>query len=232
MPNTRLRHRRHRGVFISFEGIEGSGKTTQLARLAKLLREEGCRVVETREPGGTPIAERIREILLGASSESDHRVTSSAAEPLTPACEATLVFAARSQHMAMVIAPALTEGAVVLCDRFADSTLAYQGYARGLALRDLRGMNRLATRGVMPDLTLLFDLPVNEGLRRRRRLGTEQNRLDRESIRFHNRVRRGFLDLQARDPRRIRLIDASGNPDDIADRVAAIVRKYVSRRSI
>lgn len=208
-----------KGVLITFEGIEGSGKTTQLVRLAKLLREEGHRVVETREPGGTPFAERIRELLL-----------SPAVEPIAPECEAFLILACRSQHLAHVIQPALKEGAVVLCDRFSDSTLAYQGYARGLDVELLRTLNRFATSGLTPDLTLLFDVPVPLGLARRQRHEMEQNRLDRESRRFHVRVRQGFLELAARYPRRIRVIDGSPDPETVAGEVVSIVRRFLHTR--
>jgi dTMP kinase len=220
--------RRGKGVFITLEGIEGSGKTTQCARLAKFLREQGYRVVETREPGGTPIAECIRDLLLGLSSTRPQAVPS-ATDPLTPQCEAALIFAARSQHVAEVIKPALREGAVVLCDRFSDSTLAYQGYARGLPLRDLCRMNGFATNGLTPDLTLLFDLPVAVGLARRRQEGTSQNRLDRESVRFHERVRKGFLKLHTRFPGRIHLLDARLDPDTVADKAAMIVHECLTR---
>jgi dTMP kinase len=222
--------RRRRGIFITLEGIEGSGKTTQLARLAKFLRENGHRVVETREPGGTPLAEQIREVMLGLPSimPSEHK-TPGPGEPMTPECEAALVFAARAQHVIHLIRPALQEGAVVLCDRFSDSTLAYQGYARGLDLRTLRTLNRFATRGLTPDLTLLFDVPVETGLARRRQHDSEQNRLDRETRLFHARVRKGFLELAARDPHRMKVIDAAVNPDRIALDVATVVIKFLKR---
>ncbi|MBI4400567.1 MAG: dTMP kinase [Nitrospirae bacterium] len=215
-----VRRGRLRGILITFEGVEGSGKTTQCHRLAKLLREDGYRVVETREPGGTPLAERIRAVLLGSS-----------AEPIAPECEASLILAARSQHVAQVIAPALREGAVVLCDRFSDSTLAYQGYGRGLNVRVLQSLNRFATGGLTPDLTLLFDIPVATGLARRRQAEMEQNRLDRETQRFHERVRRGFLALAAHDPRRIKVLNGRADPDTIATQVATIMRRFLQRRA-
>jgi dTMP kinase len=218
-----------RGVFITFEGIEGSGKTTQLARLAKYLREQGYRVLETREPGGTPFAERIRDLLLGVASDGTG-ITRLTGEPMTAECEATLVFAARSQHVAQVLEPALREGAVVLCDRFFDSTLAYQGYARGLDIRDLRSTNRFVTRSLSPDLTLLFDLPVAIGLGRRRQQGAQQNRLDRETERFHERVRKGFLELSRQHPRRIQCLDARPDPDMVAEKVASIIGPFLERR--
>ncbi|WP_447979788.1 dTMP kinase [Candidatus Nitrospira bockiana] len=220
-----MRSTHHRGCFITFEGIEGSGKTTQLARLAKHLRQRGYRVVETREPGGTPLAEDIRSLMLDIKKSR----ASTGRDGMTPECEAALVFAARSQHVAELIRPALAGGAIVLCDRFFDSTLAYQGYARGLDLRALRGGNRLATGGLAPDLTLLFDLPVAVGLARRRREGTEQNRLDRETTGFHERVRRGFTAMASREPRRIKTIDANRPIEAVEQDVLAIVGRLLTR---
>lgn len=213
-----------RGLLITFEGVEGSGKSTQCARLAKLLREEGYRVLETREPGGTPLTERIRTILLAPHSAS------SPPEPIDPRCEAHLILACRSQHMAQVIEPALREGSVVLCDRFVDSTLAYQGYGRGLDVSALLSLNRFAASGLMPDLTLLFDVPVSTGLtRRRREHGMELNRLDREARRFHERVRKGFLELARRDPRRIKVLDGTPDPEIVATKVATIATNFLSK---
>lgn len=220
------------GCFITFEGIEGSGKSTQLARLGKRLREEGYRVIETREPGGTPIAEEIRNILLRLRSTSNQPRAAESVETMTPECEALLVFAARNQHVRYLIRPALEQGAVVLCDRFSDSTFAYQGYARGLDLTELRRMNRVATGNLIPDLTLLFDLPVVRGLARRRRDGMEQNRLDRETRRFHERVRQGFLSLARKDRRRITVLDAARDAETIADDVAALVLAFLKKRCV
>jgi dTMP kinase len=229
----RSRTPRQSGIFITFEGIEGSGKTTQLARLAKRLRESGYRVVETREPGGTPLAERIRSVMLDLPRMSAGKGQRTASEAMSADCEAALVFAARSQHVAHLIVPALKQGAVLLCDRFVDSTLAYQGYGRGLTLRALHSMNRLVTGGLVPDLTLVFDLPVSQGLARRRAHGHEQNRLDRETGRFHERVRRGFLDLARKNPRRIAVIDARRSPDeietDVCDRVLTFLQTPLHR---
>lgn len=222
--------RRRQGAFITLEGIEGSGKTTQLARLGKFLREKGYRVVETREPGGTPLAEQIREIMLNVPNHMpSEQLTARLTERMTPEGEAALVFAARAQHVTHVIKPSLKDGAIVLCDRFSDSTLAYQGYARGLDIRTLKTLNRFATGGLTPDLTLLLDLPVETGLARRRRHEAEQNRLDRETRQFHNRVRKGFLDLAAHEPRRIKLVDAAADPDRITADVAAIVKIFLGR---
>ncbi|MCC2641993.1 MAG: tmk [Nitrospira sp.] len=214
---TQLR-RRPRGLFITLEGIEGSGKSTQARLLGEHLRNRGYVTLETREPGGTALAERIRSVLLDLASE-----------PVEPETEAFLVFAARRQHVAQVIEPALARGAIVLCDRFSDSTLAYQGYARGLDLTTLRILNRLATRAITPDLTLLFDLPVATGLARRRTTA-ETNRLDRESLRFHRKVRAGFLDVAKRDPKRVKIIPARAAKDSVARSVVQAIAKVLNRR--
>jgi len=215
---TTASQKRRPGLFVTFEGIEGSGKSTQCMRLAKALREHGYRVVETREPGGTALAEQIRDLLLHP------RI----AEPISAETEACLILAARAQHVAHVIEPALRAGTVVLCDRFTDSTLAYQGFARGLKLADLRALNHVATRGITPALTLLFDLPVTIGLTRRRREGEPQNRLDREATRFHERVRAGFRTLARREPRRIKILNGRQEPDRLAREVETIVLKSLA----
>jgi len=207
------------GTFITLEGTEGSGKSTQAARLARALRAEGYAVLLTREPGGTPAAEQLRAVLLKNNSES-----------LAAETEAFVILAARRQHVDHVIAPALQQGAIVVCDRFVDSTLAYQGYARGLDLKTLRTMNRWATGGLAPDLTLLFDLPVATGLRRRQRDAAGQNRLDRETKRFHENVRSGFLQLARKEPRRIKPVNAARTPDRIAEDVRTLVFNWLGRR--
>lgn len=206
-----------RGLFITLEGIEGSGKSTQARLLGEHLRRQGHNTVETREPGGTPLAEKIRAALLDRADE-----------PVAAETEAFLVFAARRQHVAQVIEPALARGAIVLCDRFSDSTLAYQGYARGLDVPMLERLNRLATHAVTPHLTLLFDLPVATGLARRRS-ASETNRLDRESLRFHQKVRAGFLDLAKRHPRRVMVVSARASQDSVARAVARIVSPMLNR---
>ncbi|MCC6140898.1 MAG: dTMP kinase [Nitrospira sp.] len=200
------------GIFITLEGTEGSGKSTQAAHLAQALRSEGHTVLLTREPGGTPVAEQLRAVLL-----------KSHAETLAAETEAFVILAARRQHIDQIIAPALQQGAIVICDRFVDSTLAYQGYARGLDLKTLRIMNTWATGGLAPNLTLLFDLPVATGLRRRQRDAAGQNRLDRETKRFHETVRAGFLELARKEPRRIKPINAARTPGRIAETVRAFV---------
>jgi dTMP kinase len=207
------------GTFITLEGTEGSGKSTQATRLAQALRAEGHAVLLTREPGGTPVAEQLRAVLLKTNVES-----------LAAETEAFVILAARRQHVDQVIAPALQEGAFVICDRFVDSTLAYQGYARGLDLKILRTMNTWATGGLTPDLTLLFDLPVATGLRRRQLDAAGQNRLDRETKRFHENVRSGFLQLARKEPRRIKQLNAARSPDRIAEEVRTLVFDWIESR--
>lgn len=208
-----------RSRFITLEGVEGSGKSTQIRHLAKVLTKAGYRVLQTREPGGTATAEAIRHILLTASSQ----------EPITPHAEALLIFAARSQHVTHLIEPALRRGTVVLCDRFSDSTLAYQGYARNLDLQWLRTANEIATGGLMPDLTLVLDLPVSVGLARRRADRGQQNRLDRETERFHRKVRRGFLALAAEEPGRMMIVNANRPAQDVQDELTEIVVGWMTR---
>ena len=189
------------GFFLTLEGGDGSGKSTQLARLERRLRALGLDPLVTREPGGTPLAERVREVLL------DPALTP---EPLV---EALLVETARADLVARRIRPALAEGRLVVCDRFTDSTLAYQGGGRGIDGAVLATLNALATQGLAPDLTLLFDLDEREGLERRRAAAGAVNRLDREPPEFHARVRRRFLELAKQEPGRFVILDATLDPD-------------------
>ena len=195
-------------MFISFEGLDGCGKTTQAAMLADALELEGREVVRVREPGGTPTGERIRELLL---------------DPLAtigPAAEALLYAAARAQLVSEVIAPALGRGSVVVADRFIDSSLAYQGVARGLGLERILAVNQFATGGVMPDRTLLLRIPADEAERRR---GATPDRIEAEGARFHEDVAKGFEQAAVRFPERIRVIDASGPPRAVLARVREVV---------
>ena len=201
------------GVFVTFEGPEGSGKSTQMQYLDTALRKAGYSVTATREPGGTQVAEAVRRTLLSPAS----------AEKITPETEALLVLAARNQHVAHLIQPALDRGTIVLCDRFADSTFAYQGFGRGLPLSWLRTVNRAATGGLAPHLTLLLDLPPSIGLTRRGRARGIPNRLDRESMKFHLRVRQGFLTLASRAPQRIKVIDAARPAEVVRAEIEALV---------
>lgn len=189
-------------MFVAIEGIEGSGKSTLLAGLAERLRSEDRDVVETREPGGTVVGDAIRDIFLDRSRK------------IEPLAESFLVNAARAQHVLELIRPALRRGAIVLCDRFTDSTLAYQGYGRGLELESLRAACAIGSDGLEPDFVLLLDVPVNVA---RARLGERSKKLDRiesEDDAFHERVRQGFLAL-AKDSPRHRVLDATLAPDVI-----------------
>ena len=196
-------------MFITFEGIEGSGKSTQLRRLAERIPD----AVLTKEPGGTPLADRIRAILLDSSSHLD------------PVAELFLFAASRRQHVIEIIRPALERGATVLCDRFTDSTLAYQGFGRLINLDQLRALNSWATDSLTPDLTFLFDLPEEVGLSRARSRNAEavqdEGRFEAEEMRFHRRVREGYLALAASEPARFAVIDGEGNADDVYARVEA-----------
>ncbi len=198
------------GVFITFEGGEGTGKSTQLQLLAKRLRAAGCDVCIVREPGGTAAGEAIRRILLDPSATLD------------PVAELLLYEAARAQVVRDVIAPSLARGEVVLCDRFFDSTTAYQGYGRGLDLDVVRALHELATGGLAPDRTIVLDLDHAWGLSRATREGAD--RLEREDAAFHARVREGFLAIARQEPGRVRVIDASGSVDEVAVRVVESLR--------
>lgn len=184
-------------MFITFEGIEGSGKTTQAHLVYRWLNSFDLPVVLTREPGGTETGEKIRAILLDPAGK------------VSPLTEAFLYLAARSQLVKQVIKPATDSGRIVLCDRFSDSFLAYQGYGRGLDLELLIRLNEAATGGIEPDLTFLFDLPVDKAFSRLK----EHDRMEREDREFHERVRKGFLQLAEAHPERIRIIDAT-RPED------------------
>lgn len=183
-------------MFITFEGSEGSGKSTQIVFLADRLLQLGYQVVKTREPGGTPIGDQIRNVLLSLKNTAMH-----------PRTEALLLQAARAQHVEEIIRPGLEQGAVVLCDRYADSTLAYQGYGHQQSIESLQPMIEYATGGLRPDLTLLFDLDVEIGLQRRAH-GGEWNRLDALNLAFYQRVRQGYLHMAHAEPARWVVINA------------------------
>lgn len=208
-------------MFITFEGIEGSGKTTQMRRLAALLRDAGRTVVETKEPGGTPLADRIRAILLDSASVID------------PIAEVFLFAASRRQHTMEVIRPAVQRGEVVLCDRYADSTLAYQGFGRLIDLDRLRMLNDWATDATSPHLTLVYDLDEETGLSRARHRNAsaenDEGRFEAEDLRFHRRVREGFLSLAVAEPERFAVIEGQGSVDEVFERTRAAVRSRLPR---
>jgi dTMP kinase len=200
-------------MFITFEGPDGSGKTTQIRLLAERLRAEGCDFLFTREPGGTAIGEKIRDLL--------HDLNNTA---MQPQAEILLYAAARAQLVGEKIKPHLAAGGLVLCDRYADSTLAYQGYGHGLDLEKLRPILNFATQGLQPDLTLLFDLDPEEGLRRRLANRAEWNRLDDYALEFHQRVRQGYLALMKAEPARWVRLDAAQDEGVLAGEVWKVVR--------
>ncbi len=195
-------------MFITFEGPDGSGKSTQISRLAERLRAAGYAVLQTREPGGTTIGEQIRHVL--------HDLDNTA---MQPRAELLLYSAARAQLVGEVIRPHLNRGGLVLSDRFYDSTLAYQGYGHGLELDTLRQIQAFATGGLTPDLTLLFDIDAETGLSRRKVGDGEWNRLDAYALEFHNRVRDGYLALAEAEPKRWVRLDAAQSVETLAARV-------------
>ena len=203
-------------MFITFEGPEGSGKSTQLRMLGKRLRGANHPVLETAEPGGTPIGLQIRRVLLDAQNQE-----------LSPTAELLLMFAARAQNVDQAILPALGEGRVVICDRFTDSTLVYQGAARGLGAELVYEVDRIACRGLVPALTLVIDIGTEAGLarahRRNQRTQDVETRMDEQSLEFHRKVRAAYHQLAEDEPKRVRLIDGSRSEAEVAADVWAIV---------
>lgn len=211
-----------RGFFITFEGGEGAGKSTQIRLLAEKLRAKGYKLLVTREPGGSPGAEAVRHVIL-----------SGAAEPFGPEMEALLFAAARSDHVEQVIRPAVQAGKIVLCDRFLDSSRVYQGGAGNLDPTYMAEMERVAINGMMPDMTLIFDIDPEEGLRRassRRGSGTA-DRFEKEDLEIHKRRRRAFLDIAEQEPGRCIVIDASGDVDAVENVVTAAVFAALEARA-
>lgn len=202
-------------MFITLEGPEGSGKTTQIPELAEFLHQAGHDVLTTREPGGTPISDQIRAILLDNENTAMH-----------PRTEILLFQASRAQHVEQVIRPHLQKGGIVLCDRYADSTLAYQGYGYGLKIEDLRTIIEFATGGLTPDLTLLLDVEPETGLLRRNQ-GGDVNRLDAYDLPFHRRVREGYHRLAQADPNRWVTVDANRSPDVVQREIRLAVTAHL-----
>ena len=203
-------------MFITLEGPEGSGKTTAVESAVKKLQEMGYEIVRTREPGGTPIAEQIRNVILDKANTS-----------MDPRTEALLYAASRRQHLVEKVWPAIKEGKIVICDRYLDSSLAYQGGARGLGIDNVLNVNLFATENTWPDLTLLFDIKPEEGLKRiAANASREVNRLDLEKIEFHQKVRESFLYLANKYPERFIIIDASKSREEVAkDTLDAILSR-------
>jgi dTMP kinase len=213
-----------RGKFITFEGLDGTGKSTQMRRLASALRAAGHKVVETREPGGTTTGEKIRRVLLDSGTAG-----------LSPLSEMALMFASRAQHIAEVIEPGLASGAIVLCDRFTDSTEAYQGSGRKLGSEPVRELHRVLCGNLQPDLTLLLDSDPHASVSRARRRNArdsknssrrhDENRFERESRGFFGRVRDGYLAIARREPGRVVTVDARGTPGQTHQKIKEAVQK-------
>lgn len=206
-------------MFITLEGPEGSGKTTAVESAVKALTEMGYQIVRTREPGGTPIAEEIRNVILDKKNVN-----------MDPRTEALLYAASRRQHLVEKVWPALKEGKIVICDRYLDSSLAYQGGARGLGVENILNINMFATENTWPDLTLLFDIDPEIGLARiASNANREVNRLDLEKIDFHKKVRQTFLDLAKRYPERFVIIDASLSREEVAKNTLDAIMKRICK---
>jgi dTMP kinase len=224
-----------RGKFVTFEGLDGTGKSTQLRKLAAALRAAGCKVVETREPGGTATGEKIRRVLLDSKTEG-----------LSPLSEMALMFASRAQHITEVIQPALDRGHIVLCDRFTDSTEAYQGYGRNLGSANVLKLHQILCGDLQPDLTILLEFDLAMGLTRARRRNqsalhqakseakknlplprSDENRFERQSRSFFARVQQGYRTIAAREPKRVIAIDASGTPAQTHRRIMEVLEQRV-----
>jgi len=208
-------------LFITFEGVEGSGKTTQIQRLKKYLTQKGIPCKVTREPGGCPIGEKVRKILLNP----DHR-------EMVPISELLLYESARAQHVKEVIEPFLKKGGIVLCDRFRDATLAYQGYGRNIDLKWIERLNHLSSQGIKPDVTFLLDCPSDVGLKRalqRNRTLRQENeeRFEKEEIQFHRRVRKGYLAIAKKEPRRVKVIDTRQGEEKVFEKIRKIVNDLI-----
>lgn len=205
-----------KGMFVTFEGIEGCGKTTQAARLKASLEKRGLPVILTREPGGTPIGAKLREILLAPTTKH-----------LDPLAELLLYEADRAQHVAETIRPAIAAGKIVLCDRFGDASTAYQGAARGLGVERVEELNAIATGGIVPDLTFLLDLPADVSVARAReravKAGGKPDRFEREDVAFHEAVRKGYLDLAARSRGRFVVLRADRTVEEIEKDVLEVI---------
>lgn len=193
-----------KGLFITFEGADGCGKTTQMNLLAEYLKKQGCEVVLTREPGSKGLGEKIREILLNYDGEVSDR------------CESFLFLADRAQNIDTIVNPAVDAGKIVLCDRHTDSSVAYQGYGRGLDIEKINMLNNLATNGKKPDITFVFDIDTETSMKR---VGKEKDRMESAGFEFHTKVRNGYLEIAKKEPERIKVIDASKSIEEIHQEV-------------
>ena len=207
-----------KGRFITLEGTEGSGKSLQSKLLCRYLKKKGYKIVHTREPGNTSISKVIRKVLLDPKNKS-----------LTDVTELFLYLADRSQHVEEIIQPNLKKGYIVVCDRFADATVAYQGYGRKLPLLLIYKLNLLATKGIKPDLTVILDIPLKTGLRRAIKVGPYAgDRIEREALAFHRRVHHGYLELAKKDPKRIKVVKVKGSVDEVQGEIRRLVDKIIN----
>lgn len=198
----------NRGLFITFEGADGCGKTTQLNLLEKYLKDKGLDVIVTREPGAKGLGEKFREILLNYDGIVSDR------------CESFLFLADRAQNIDTIVKPAVSSGKIVLCDRHIDSSVAYQGYGRGLDIQQIKNLNLLATGGMLPDLTIVFDIDIETSMQR---VGNNKDRMENSGIDFFNRVRNGYLELAKQEPDRIKVVNSTGAIDTIQKEVIKII---------
>ncbi len=198
------------GLFITFEGADGCGKTTQIELIDNYLRSKGYETVLTREPGAKGLGTKLREILLHYEGE------------VSPNCESFLFLADRAQHVDCIIKPALKEGKIILCDRHTDSTVAYQGYGRGINIEEIKHLNNLATSGLKPDLTIVFDVDIETSMSR---VGKEKDRMESSGVDFFNKVRNGYLDIAKKEPERVKVINSSDTIENIHKKVVELVEK-------
>lgn len=201
-----------KGLFITFEGADGCGKTTQLNLLKDYLTTKGYAVILTREPGGKGLGEKIREILLNYDGKVADR------------CESFLFLADRAQNIETIVKPAIESGKIVLCDRHTDSSVAYQGYGRGLDIEQIKMLNNLATGGKQPDLTLVFDVDIETSMQR---VGNEKDRMESSGKEFFNRVRNGYLEMAKQEPERLKIVDSTKSIDKVHKRVIEIILPYL-----
>lgn len=196
------------GLFITFEGADGCGKTTQLNLLRDYLINKGYDVLVTREPGAKGLGEKVREILLNYDGEVSDR------------CESFLFLADRAQHIDIIVNPAINAGKIILCDRHTDSTIAYQGYGRGLDIEQIKMLNNLATQGRVPDLTFVFDVDIETSMSR---VGKEKDRMESSGLDFFNRVRQGYLEIAKQEPQRVKVIDATKTIKEVFEKIEEII---------
>lgn len=203
-----------KGLFITFEGADGCGKTTQMKLIDEYLRGKGFRTLMTREPGAKGLGERVREILLNYDGE------------VSPACESFLFLADRAQNMDCIIKPAVEKGVIVLCDRHTDSTIAYQGYGRGVNIDELKNLNNIATGGRKPDLTIVFDIDVQTS---QARVGEEKDRMESAGVEFFERVRKGYLEIAKLEPERVKVVDSMRAIEEIHNEVVELIENAIRR---